>query len=185
MLIEKNSAVLFILSMQKEFLPTIQNSQQLIDSCRWSAELFSDLELPICVVNHKNLGEPLNCWKNTQKNFKTFETKFFSIFQDDQIVQYLSAIKRKEIIFVGAESHVSIFQSSYDASHKGFTPFVVSDAASSRSKVDHGVAISRMQSIGVPVVTKEMVFFELLRQSTYPGYLDLSIKFLDQRYLRY
>ena len=50
--------------------------------------------------------------------------------------------------------------------------------------IDHIAALERIKYFNIQCVTKEMVFFELIRQSEYPNYINLSLKFLDLRYIR-
>jgi nicotinamidase-related amidase len=170
--------------MQKEFIPSLKNGQTLIDSCYWLADLAKHFNIPIIVINHKKLGEPLMSLKTlTSKEFHS-EIIDFSCLNDQATKQHIKNLNKKQIILAGAESHISILQSAYDFIQSGYEVFIVADAIASRNQIDHDLSITRLNNLKASVVTKEMVFFEFLRNSEYPNYIDLSLKFLDGRYIR-
>ncbi|MCX7827203.1 MAG: isochorismatase family protein, partial [Verrucomicrobiae bacterium] len=49
-----------------------------------------------------------------------------------------------------------------DLLDKGFRPFVVADAISSRTPENHRIAVERMRDAGAVIVSTEMILFELL-----------------------
>jgi len=59
------------------------------------------------------------------------------------------------------------------------------DAISAHFTIDRDVSLEKLRANGVNLVTKEMAFFEMLCHSEFPNYLDLSLCFLDGRYVRH
>jgi len=57
--------------------------------------------------------------------------------------------------------------------------FVVADAISSRSPHDIEFAIARMRSLGIQIVSREMVGFEWLRRSDAEQFRTFSKDFLQ------
>ncbi|MBY0273076.1 MAG: isochorismatase family protein [Alphaproteobacteria bacterium] len=185
MLIDKNKACLIISCMQKEFLPTLIDSQKLIDSCSWLIDFANHIQIPVVIGNHKKLGAPIEEFLQLSKTVKSTEMVTFSCLDDKNTKTMLEATGRSQFLLVGAETHISIYQSAVAFKKAKLESFVIVDAVSARNEVDHTTAIERLRQLSIPVITKEMFFFECLRSSAYPKYIDLSIKFLDQRYLRY
>ena len=185
MLINKEDVCLAVFSLQKEFMPSLEEGQKLIDHCYWLSDLAIHCNIPIIIINHKNLGSPLHAFKALKaSNIFTAEVITFSWLENETIKQHLQNINKKQIILSGAESHIAILQSAYACMQHGYEPFVVVDAITARNKMDHQIAINRIQQANISLVSREMVFFELLRNSVYPNYINMSLKFLDGRYIR-
>jgi nicotinamidase-related amidase len=184
MLIEKTNCCLLVFNLQKDFIPSLIRGQDLIDSCYWLADLAQEFTIPTFILYHKKLGEPIQSIIKMNKNSIIEETTFFSCVQEKNVVEKLEQLGRKQILLTGAESHISILQSALDLKSLNFEPFIVVDSITSRNTIDHDTALERIKYFNIQYVTKEMVFFELIRQSEYPNYLNLSLKFLDRRYIR-
>lgn len=77
------------------------------------------------------------------------------------------------------ETAVCVLQTVLQLLATKYDVFVVADAVSGRHQLDHELAIERMQSAGASIVTKEMVFFELLRSAGVDKYKSLSKKYIQ------
>ena len=77
-----------------------------------------------------------------------------------------------------------IFQSSVNLQQAGYEIFVLSDTISARNESDNRQAIERLKYHQYQLITKEMLFFELIEHSELPNYLELARKFLDGRYIK-
>lgn len=185
MLVNKDEACLIISCMQKEFLPTLKNSQSLIDSCLWLIDFSSQFNIPVIILNHKNLGLPIDRFSEFSGSITSLEISTFSCLDDDHVLKLLNFIGKNHFLLAGAETHISILQSALSLTEQQKQAFVILDAVSSRNEIDHQTALKRLQQWDIPVITKEMLFFESIKNSEYPNYIDLSLKFLDQRYLRF
>ena len=97
----------------------------------------------------------------------------------------LNSVYKKQLIFAGAESHICMLQSAFNLRLLGYEIFFISDVISARSSVDNEAAKSRLSDHNYPLITKEMLFFELIEHSELSHYLDLSLKFLDGRYIKH
>ena len=67
---------------------------------------------------------------------------------------------RDQVIIAGIEAHICVLQTSLDLLHAGSQVFVVADAVGSRSGADRDVALQRLSTAGVSIVTAESVAFE-------------------------
>lgn len=77
-----------------------------------------------------------------------------------------------------------ILQSALSLLEQGKTVFVLADTVSARNRADHELGLDRLRRLGVHLITREMFFFELIRNSEDTRYLDLAKKYLDGRYIR-
>ena len=82
------------------------------------------------------------------------------------VQDFLKELKNKKItnlIVCGIETHICVQQSVLDCLQKGFEVILVSDAMSSRNRVDHEIALKRMINKGAIITTAESIIFELCK----------------------
>ena len=84
----------------------------------------------------------------------------------------------KRQVVAGTESHVCVLQTVLDLRAQGKEVFVVADAVGSRKPSDKELALARMRSHGVQIVSREMVAFEWLRQAGTDTFREISREFL-------
>lgn len=184
MLINKNDVCLVLFNMQLELIPLLHNSYQIAHDCKWLADLFETHNLPTILIEHKKLGGLLPSIKQAAPNAAILEKYHFSIHNEPHIMEYLSSINKKQLIFAGAESHICMLQSAFNLQSLGYEIFFISDVMSARNNIDNESAKARLPLKNCQLITKEMLFFELIDHSELPHYLELSLKFLDGRYIK-
>ena len=184
MKINNDKAVLVIFNMQMELIPLLENSVNLTHNCVWLADLFNTLDLPIVLTDHKKLGKLAPPIMNVINEPIALVKENFSIVDEQEIMAHLEKLDRKQVIIAGAESHVCIYQSAVDLLGRGYEVFVLADSVSARNAHDQHYALKRLDKTACQLITQDMMFFELIRQSERPDYLDLALKFLDGRYIR-
>lgn len=114
-----------------------QNPQGLGATVPEISELLSDLQ-PICKMSFSGCG-------------------------DDHFIQELEALNRKQVLVAGIEAHVCVYQTAADLVDLGYEVQIVTDAVSSRSKINKKIGIQRMAESGVSSTGVETALFELLR----------------------
>ncbi len=184
MKVNVNDCNLVLFNMQIEMIPLLENSVLLTHNCVWLADLFTSLNLPINLVEHKKLGSLAPPILEAAPDAQILQKHHFSIAEETEALKEINQQNKKQIIVAGAESHVCIFQSTIDLLIQGFEVFVLADSISARSRQDHNIAIERLKKTACQLISKEMLFFELIKHSERPDYLDLALKFLDGRYIR-
>lgn len=97
----------------------------------------------------------------------------FSCLGDFQFRKALQEVNRSQVLLVGIETHVCIYQTAMDCMAQGYEVYVVEDAVSSRSPVNKRIAIERMRAMCIQVVSVEMALFECLRDATAPEFRDI------------
>ena len=85
---------------------------------------------------------------------------------------------RVQWILAGVESHVCVLQTALELQATGKEVYLVADAVSSRSPRDVELAMDRMRSEGVRIVSREMVVFEWLHQAGTDSFRAISREFL-------
>ena len=87
----------------------------------------------------------------------------FSLANKQEFLKELKNKKITNLIVCGIETHICIQQTVLDCLQKGFEIILISDAMSSRNKVDHEIALQRMIHSGAILTTTESIIFELCK----------------------
>jgi hypothetical protein len=184
MLIERENTCLIMFNMLSEFLPSLVNSQKLVDDSIWLMDFVRTIGIPVISIEHKGLGGRLDTFNAFSDNIDFVEVTHFSCMQEKAVMDKLESKGKKQVLLAGAEAHISILQTVLEFKQTSYQCYVIADAMSSRNSVDYKRACNRLEKENIELITKEMFFFECLRQSEYPNYIDMSLKFLDGRYIR-
>ena len=105
--------------------------------------------------------------------FEKIEKMEFSLAK---LTEFLKELKNKKItnlIVCGIETHICIQQTVLDCLQKGFEVILVSDAMSSRNRVDHEIALQRMIQRGATITTTESIIFELCKTAERKEFKDI------------
>ncbi len=174
MRINPNDTLFIMIDIQEKFRDVI-DSLDLVsknsDILNRSAEL---MQLPILVTEQypKGLGKTLE-EIYIPASATRFEKVSFSIF-NEEISSFLVNQPRSTLVLYGIETHICMYQSALDALAKGYKVYFVADAVSSRTKANKEAALNRLSTLGVNIVTTEMLLFEMLVNSKHPAFKEIS-----------
>ena len=182
MLLNPQKSGLILVDVQTKLLPKIQNNKLLVQNCAWLLNVAKDLHIS-CIVSEQypqGLGQtdPLLLDAVTQEALKVAKQDF-SFYSEPSCIDAWDSLKKTQVVLIGIETQVCILQTAIAMLLAGYEVFVVADAVSSRTKMDHDFALSRMQAAGVQIVTKEMVFFEWCKTAKLESFKNLSKKYLQ------
>lgn len=85
---------------------------------------------------------------------------------------YLSG--RRQVIVVGMETHICVFQTVRDLVAGGYFPFVARDAVCARAQENHDAGLSLMREAGATVSSTEAVVYDLLGAAGTPEFKQLA-----------
>jgi len=155
---------LIIIDMQEKIIRPIFNKDSIINNIKKLLNAYQILEENIFISeqNPVKLGETIpELLPKTR--FKKIEKMVFSLAN---IKDFLNELKNKKIsnlIVCGIETHICIQQTVLDCLQKGFEVILISDAMGSRNRVDHEIALQRMNQKGAILTTTESIIFELCK----------------------
>ncbi len=87
---------------------------------------------------------------------------------------------RSNIILAGMETHVCVLHTALDLLGEGFQVFLPADGLQSRFRIDHDVALRRLENAGATLSTVEATAFEWLGGSDHPQFKAVS-KLIQER----
>lgn len=181
MLIDKEISAVLLVDVQEKLVPFILDNEKLVERCDWILRLAKAMSVPfmICEQYPKGLGATVASLCHFKESNHLVEKVRFSAAREASCKQFLEQAKKKQVILMGIEAHVCVLQTALELKKDGFDVFVVVDAIGSRSILDKDIALRRMASEGVHLVTSEMVFFEWIRVAGTESFKTLSKTFLQ------
>lgn len=178
MLLEAAKSSLLVIDIQERLLPAMASPQQVISNTAILLHAAHMLHLPVTVSEQypRGLGHTAAGLQLPAEAYR-FEKIHFSCWRERVIANHLIQLHehgRPQVIIAGIEAHVCVLQTAIDMAAAGFGVFVVLDCLSSRKEFSVAVALDRMRSSGVQVITLEMALFELLGQAGTAEFKALS-----------
>jgi nicotinamidase-related amidase len=98
----------------------------------------------------------------------------FSCGASKPIARHVLGSGRKQVVVVGMEAHVCIFQTVRDLIDGGFSVFVAQDAVLSRSEANREVGLRLCEKAGATLTSTETVLFDLLGVAGTPEFKELT-----------
>jgi nicotinamidase-related amidase len=98
----------------------------------------------------------------------------FSCANAKEVASAVEGTGRRQVIAVGMESHVCVYQTVRDLASKGFDVFVPKDAIVSRTEENRQVGLDLCEKAGAVVTSTETVLFDLLGTAGTPEFKELS-----------
>ncbi len=172
---DRDDTGLVVIDLQEKFLPVIHNIKEVISNAEKVIRTFKILKMPIMITEQypKGLG------KTVESISKLIETEpiekiSFSCFGEEKFLESIEKLNIKNLVLLGIESHVCVLNTAIDAIKRGYVPYVVVDATSSRKKIDYETSVKRMMQEKIYLTTTEILFFQLLKKAGTPEFKEIS-----------
>ena len=165
---------LIIVDIQEKIIRPIYNKDSIIKNIKKLIDAYQILEENIFVSeqNPLKLGETIPELL-PKAGFKKIEKMAFSLASIEEFLKEIKNKKVTNLIVCGIETHICIQQTVLDCLQKGFEVILVSDAMSSRNRVDHEIALQRMIQKGAILTTTESIIFELCKTADRKEFQDI------------
>ncbi|MBL8470311.1 MAG: hydrolase [Rhodocyclaceae bacterium] len=178
MLMDRNQSLLLLIDLQERLLPHIDDWQRVLDNSIWLLQVAQKLGVPVLASEQypKGLGHT-HAELAALLPAKSIVTKeHFSCVAAACLPA--TGTERAQVVLAGVESHVCVLQTALELIGPERQVFVVDDAVGSREARSKELALERMRSYGVEIVSREMVAFEWLRRAGTDEFRTVSKEFL-------
>ena len=182
--LETGRVHLVLFDMQLDLLPMIVDAGSVLDNCCWLADFARRQKIDTTFVAHDKLGDIAPRLAALSPEARHLGTQRFSLCEARGFDTLETATTQTQWVLAGVETHVALLHSALALKARGEDVFVVEDATSARAAADRRLALRRLERYGIEIVTREMLFFEVLRDSEREDYMPMSLNFLDGRYLK-
>ena len=164
--LDAEKTALVVIDVQEKLAPAMNPDLygRLILNANLLIEGFKGLNLPIIATEQysKGLGHTVAELVGATDQC-CIEKMAFSCCAEESFITALEQSGAKQILIVGMESHVCVFQTVIDLLDRGYIVHLVSDAVSSRFKSDYNNAIRTAARAGAVITTTEAALFQLVK----------------------
>jgi len=166
-LLDRNRSVLVVIDIQERLFPHVFQNRQMLVRVELLLEAARVMQIPVLLTEQypKGLGRTIDEISKAIPDTAPLEKMDFSCVPAPGFREALKFYHRDQILLAGIETHVCVAQTALDLASQGEGVFVVADATASRRELDAQLALERLSSSGLTVLTAESVVFEWLRRA--------------------
>ncbi len=172
------NSFLLVIDVQERLFNVMHEKQRLCDNVSKLAAIAQTLSLPvICTEQYpKGLGHTIEPVADhlRQAGCLTVEKMSFSCMGEPGFKAQIEALKRKQAIICGIETHVCVYQTAVEMIENGFETAVAADAVASRTPDSIELGLRRMEKEGVKISSVEMIAFELMRTAEHEAFRQIA-----------
>jgi len=168
-------SVLLFIDVQGR-LHEMMDEREALDRClKQLLEGAALLEIPLLVTEQlpEKLGRTNEPFCSLLVDAPVFAKSTFSCCGEPQFMKALEAVEKKQVVLVGIETHVCIFQTGMDLLKLGYKVVVAADAVSSRSPKNKELALHALRNAGATILPAESILFAWLQDAEKPQFRDL------------
>jgi nicotinamidase-related amidase len=171
-MLSSEETVLVVVDIQGKLAQLMHDRESLFDNVKKMIRGAGILELPIIWVeqNPRGLGPTVPEIAELMPGKIPISKMTFSCAGNRNFTRELEALGRKQVLLVGIETHVCIYQTVMDLKELSYEVQVVADAVSSRTEENKRVALMRIRDLGAALTTAETALFELLKVAEGPRF---------------
>ncbi|MBC8181578.1 hydrolase [candidate division KSB1 bacterium] len=175
-ILSKDSTGLLIIDIQERINAVMRYGEVVVENTVKLIQGFKALKLPIVITEQyrEGLGATESQILEELGDAPIVEKLTFSCCGSAELMIQLQDKNVQQIVICGIETHVCVQQTALDLIANDFLVYLVRDAVSSRTKIDHKTAIERMRDEGVTITTAESVLFELLVKAKTDEFKEIS-----------
>ncbi|MDT8421672.1 MAG: isochorismatase family protein [Desulfuromonadales bacterium] len=166
--LHQEHAVMVVVDVQEKLVPAMNERVcgRVVQHINMLLEGFAAMDLPVIMTEQypRGLGHTIEEVAGAAE-LQRVEKIAFSCCGEPNFIDALEKTGRKQVLLVGMEAHVCVYQTMIDLLDRGYRVHLVSDAICSRFKSDYLTAISMAPVIGAVLTTTEMALFQLLKQA--------------------
>ncbi len=163
--LKKEQAALVVIDVQEKLIPAMDERicGQVVSHINMLLEGFQAMELPVIATEQypRGLGHTIEEVAAATAQ-QCVEKVAFSCAGEPNFIAALEKIGAKQVLLVGMEAHVCVYQTLIDLLDRGYTVHLVSDAICSRFKNDYQTAVNMAAQMGAVITTTETALFQLV-----------------------
>ena len=175
MLTPSNTA-LVIVDVQEKLVAAMAEKTSLVANLRTVIRGARILNLPVLWVEQypQGLGCTIPELGGLLEGLEPQSKNCFSACGLQEFVEALESTGRQQVLLVGLETHVCVYQTAIHLLESGYHVEVVGDAVSSRTPENKKLGLRRMERAGAEITSVEMALFELLGRADRPEFKEIS-----------
>jgi len=175
-MLKKDQAILVVVDVQGRLAQLMSDKEHLFSSLEKVIKGFKLLNLPIIWLEQvpDKLGPTIPEVAHLLSEISPISKTSFGCMGSDEFKIALEETGRKNVILVGIEAHICVYQSAAQLLKEGYGVTVINEAVSSRTLENCQIGIERMAQLGASISSVEMVLFELLQTAEAKQFREIA-----------
>jgi len=165
---------LLVIDVQEKLIPLIPDSAALVRNIAFLIDAARLLEMTVQATEQypRGLGTTV---PDLAARLPTRPDKTaFSCCAIPEVVKTFHREARPKVVLAGIETHVCVLNTALDLLALDFRVYLAVDAVAARYRVDHDVALRRLEQAGAILTTSEGCVFEWVGGSAHPRFKEVS-----------
>jgi nicotinamidase-related amidase len=165
---------LLVIDVQEKLLPLIPEAAALVRNIAFLVDAARLLDMTVQATEQypRGLG-PTTADLASRLPVRPDKTAFSSC-AIPEIVKNFHLAARPKVVLAGLETHVCVLNTALDLLALDFRVYLPVDAVGARYRLDHDVALRRLEQAGAVLTTAECCVFEWMGGSSHPRFKDVS-----------
>ncbi|HEY3277097.1 MAG TPA: hydrolase [Syntrophorhabdaceae bacterium] len=159
--ITRDNSILVIIDVQEKLMPAIAGRETVIANIVRLARFAKIVGIPVLVTEQEKLGPTVTEVREALPEAEPVRKVHFNCLSCHDFTDRLHGTGRKTLVLTGAEAHICVAQTAFQAG-SGYAVHVVADAVSSRVLENKEIALRRMMQEGALITSTEMFIYEIL-----------------------
>jgi nicotinamidase-related amidase len=165
---------LLVIDVQEKLVPRIFDADRLVRNIVFLLDAARLLDMPVQCTEQYPRGLGPTVPELAAKLADRPDKVAFSSCAVPAIVQNFHRQARPKVVLAGIETHVCVLHTALDLLALDFRVYIAVDAVGSRSRIDHDIALRRLEQAGAILTTSEMCVFEWIGGAGHPQFKAVS-----------
>jgi nicotinamidase-related amidase len=165
---------LLVIDVQEKLLPFIPDARALVGNVSFLVDAARILEMTVQATEQYPRGLGPTVPELAAVLPVRPDKTAFSSCAAPAVVETFHREARPKVVLCGMETHVCVLNTALDLLALDFRVYVAVDAVSARYRIDHEVALRRLERLGVTLTTSEGCVFEWIGGSSHPRFKEIS-----------
>lgn len=164
--LNREDSLIFVVDIQERLVPAIKDGEKVIKNTIALLKSAKEMKLDAIATEQypKGLGSTIEEVKTYIDELNIF-TKIEFSGCTEAVKVFLKKSEKTNIILVGMETHVCVYQTTRDLLELGYNVFIVKDAVSSRTEENLLNGLDLLKEMGAIITNTEAVLFDLLKKA--------------------
>ena len=170
------NSILIVIDIQDRLVRVMHEKEVLLENLQKIIKGAGILNIPMIITEQdpEKLGATIPEISPLLGNIRPIHKSSFSCCETDAFMKELGRMKRGQVMVIGVESHVCVYQTTVDLIRLGYEVHIVTDCTSSRTGKNRALGIERMRDEGAKLTGTEMALFELLKIAGSDSFREIS-----------
>ena len=174
-MLNASEAILIFIDVQGKLHEIMSDKESLDANLEKLVRCAQLLEVPIIATEQlpEKLGRTNDPFQAMLADAPVIAKSTFSCCGKPAVMEVFKAARKKQVILIGIETHVCVYQTAVDMLELDHEVFIAADAVASRAPQNKALILDELRTAGAQVLPTETLLFALLRDAADPRFKEL------------